>query len=236
LLNSSEEHRAVEDEIYSLEYQGYVPDPRFVATARQLVEAEIQRRVPPPARVLDMGCGAGEFLEIARGLGYQVEGIDISRASAAICNSKGLTARAGDFLTEPFEGKFDLITMWDVVEHLRSPETFFVRARDLLSERGFFFAKVPSFGDLSVRVSSYVPRAAGLLLGAPEHVQYFDLNSLSKLLDRTGFRYEWLPRVEGGMRTPNRNGSVKRRMVRRVRDVIKSRSGDSNLYLLASRA
>ncbi|MFL6733841.1 MAG: class I SAM-dependent methyltransferase [Sphingomicrobium sp.] len=104
-------------------------------------------------------------------LGYNIEGIDVSPASAEICTAEGLKARAGDFLTEQFDGKFDLITMWDVVEHLRDPAMFLARARELLSDTGYLFARIPGFGEISVHLSSMIPRAAGTLLGAPEHVQ-----------------------------------------------------------------
>lgn len=231
LITSEQEREAVETGMYTHDYAGYRPDPKFVATATAVTTSELAARVPPPARLLDVGCGAGEFMLVAKKLGYSVEGIDISEASAQICRDHGLDARAGNFLTEQFSGKYDLITMWDVVEHLRDPGSFFERARSLLSDRGYVFAKIPGFGDLSVGLSSRWPRVAGTLLGAPSHVQYFDRESLSDLLARTGLRPEWID--GGGARSPMTGGSLKRQMARRVRSVIRRVSGDSNLYVAA---
>jgi hypothetical protein len=122
--------------------------------------------------------------------------------------------------------------MWDVVEHLREPASFFDRARSLLAEGGYVFAKIPGFGDLSVGLSNRWPRVAGTLLGAPSHIQFFDRDSLARLLSRTGFEAEWL---DGGRaRSPAEGGSIKRRLARRARTVIQQVSGDANLYVAAS--
>ena len=233
LIRTAEEHRARAEQIYDMDYSGYVPDQRFVEFARRFIADELRPRIPTGGRILDVGCGAGDFIEVARGEGYQVEGIDVSSASAAICTRKGLRARAGDFLTETFEGKFDLITMWDVVEHLHEPSRFLNRAHELLSDAGLVFAKVPAFGELSVSLSNKVPRLSGILLGAPDHVQYFDRESLGGLFQRSGFAVDWLP--GGDIRSPTRGGSIKRRLGRAFQGALKRASGDRNLFVLAHR-
>jgi SAM-dependent methyltransferase len=234
LVISEEAHRGNEEKAYIDDYSGYARDERFEAFVRDFTARELGRRLRAGARILDVGCGAGVFMEAASKMGYSVEGIDVSHASAEICRRKGLAARAGDFLTDRFDGKFDLITMWDVVEHLRDPESFLHRSRELLVEDGLLFAKIPAFGDLSVRLSRRVPRLAGILLGAPNHVQYFSRASLDRLVRRQGFEPEWL--AGGAIRSPTRGGSLKTRLGRIVQRVVKAASGDSNLFLLAGRA
>ena len=231
LASSAEEHRAREDEIFGFDYSGYTPDERFVSFARDFTANQLRARIPANARILDVGCGSGDFMQVAKQLGYEVEGIDVSKAAAEICRSKGLKARAGDFLTEEFDGKFDLITMWDVVEHLFDPASFLTRSSELLTDRGLLFTKIPGFGNLSVRLSQKVPRFAGILLGAPDHVQFFDRNSLERLLRRANFSAEWLP--GGAIRTPTQGGSLKRRAGRAAQRVLKAASGDRNLFVLA---
>lgn len=231
LVTSEKERNSVEAGTYTRDYAGYRPDLKFIETASAVTAAELVTRVPPPGRLLDVGCGAGEFMSIAKDAGYSVEGIDISAASAEICRERGFNARAGNFLTEDFDSKYDLITMWDVVEHLRDPHAFLERARSLLSERGWVFAKIPGFGDLSVGLSSRLPRVAGTLLGAPSHVQFFDRESLSRLLARSGFEAQW---INGGKaRSEATGGPIRRRMARRARSVVKRWSGDANLYVVA---
>lgn len=231
LCATKEEHKLIESRTYLRDYAGYRPDPIFVERATAITQSELMPRVPPPSRLLDVGCGAGEFLMVAKSLGYQAQGIDISEASAEICRERGLDACAEDFLIYAFPAKFDLITMWDVVEHLRDPFSFFQRARSLLTKRGCLFAKIPAFGDISVALSNLWPRVSGTLLGAPGHVQYFDRESLAKLLSRTGFEAEWIN--AGGARSHVSGGPLRRRLARNARSAIGRISGDANVYFVA---
>jgi SAM-dependent methyltransferase len=230
LNQSQEDHRAVEASTFTHDYRGYRPDPKYMAATERIARAELVPRAPPPALSLDVGCGAGDFMIVSQSLGYEAEGIDISEASAEICRARGLNVRVADFLTVDFGKKFDLITMWDVVAHLRDPAAFFRRAHSLLTDSGVLFVKTPGFGDLSVMLSDRWPRAAGTLLGAPSHTQYFDRQSLTALLARAGFEPEWID--AGRARSRATGGTLKRRLARQLRGAISRFSGDSNLYVV----
>lgn len=231
-LNRSErDHQAAESSIFTHDYSGYRSDPKYVEATTRLAIRELLPRVSPPARVLDIGCGAGDFLAIAEMLGYTAEGIDISKASADICHMRGLNGKAADFLRYQSASQFDLITMWDVIAHLHDPAVFLDRARSLLSTRGVLFIKTPGFGNLTVGVADRWPRTAGSLVGAPSHCHYFDRSSLSAMLTRTGFAWEWIS--AGRTRSLLTGGSLKRRLARRLRSAISRLSGDSNLYVVA---
>jgi 2-polyprenyl-3-methyl-5-hydroxy-6-metoxy-1,4-benzoquinol methylase len=231
LNRSREDHRTAQCSIFTHDYSGYRPDSKYVEAMTGLATRELLTRVSPPARVLDIGCGAGDFLAIAETLGYSAEGIDISQASADICRARGLNAQAGDFLSHPYDSQVDVITMWDVIAHLEDPAAFLDRARSLLTIRGKLFIKTPGFGHLTVEIANRWPRTAGTLVGAPSHCQYFNRSSLSALLTRTGFAPQWIG--AGSARSSRAAGSLKRRLARRFRSAISHLSGDSNLYLVA---
>jgi 2-polyprenyl-3-methyl-5-hydroxy-6-metoxy-1,4-benzoquinol methylase len=231
-LNRTEtEHAAVEATVFGQNYSGYRPDEAYVKAVSRFIHDELLSRLPPPARILDVGCGAGDFMAAAQSAGYQVEGIDISRTSAEICQSRGLRCVADDLLTHRFAHQFDIVVMWDVVAHLRAPGAFLSRARELLAKGGFVVVKTPVLGDLSVRLANRFPRAAGALLGAPSHNQYFDRESLSALLSRTGFDPEWIR--AGNARSRGKGGSLKRRLARSLRSAVSRLSGDGSVYLTA---
>jgi 2-polyprenyl-3-methyl-5-hydroxy-6-metoxy-1,4-benzoquinol methylase len=231
LNQSRQDHDAVDAATFICGYAGYQPDPRYVETVTRVVRTELVTRVPPPGRILDVGCGAGDFMSVARTFGYDAEGIDISETSAEICRSRGLNSRADDFLTFDFATNFDVIVMWDVVAGLRDPVSFLSRANSLLTNRGMLFVKTPAFGDLSVALSNLWPRVAGTLLGVPTHSQFFHRESLEVLLRRTALEPEWL--VGGAARSPSAGGSLKRRLARKARSLASILSGDSNLYVTA---
>lgn len=231
LNRTEQDHAAVETGTFTGEYTGYRADPTYVAVVTAVIREELVARVPAPARMLDVGCGAGDFMAAAQTFGYSVEGIDISEASARICASRGLDCVAGDLLTHEFGHDFDVVVMWDVIAHLRSPAEFIARVRELLSKDGFLLIKTPIIGDVSIEIASAFPRAAGTLLGAPSHTQYFNRESLAALFARSGYEPEWIK--GSGARSRGSGGSLKRRLARRLREAIGRISGDSNSYVVA---
>ena len=126
--------------------------------------------------------------------------------------------------------------MWDVIEHLRDPGAFFERSRAVLRPGGLLIGKVPAFGGISVGLSKRVPRLAGMLLGAPDHVQYFTQQSLGALLQRAGFAVEWLRPRSNKLRGKRVGGSLKRRLGRSLAAAVKGASGDANVYFVATAA
>ncbi len=236
MWTSATEQKQIEDAVYTHDYAGYRSDPVFEQGIRTLLDSSIVPRLPQGARVLDVGCGSGDFLAAATERGFQPTGIDISEAGAELCRQRGFEAFSGDFLTADVGTEYDAVTMWDVIEHLRDPGAFFQRSRDLLRTGGLFVGKVPAFGPISVGLSNHVPRLASMLLGAPDHVQYFSQESLGALLRRTGFDVDWLNPPANRLRGKRRGGSVKRRVGRSLAGAIKGVSGDGNLYFVASPA
>lgn len=235
MWTSEAEQRQIEEAIYTGEYAGYRADHVFEQGIRSLLDSEIVPRLRPGARVLDVGCGAGDFMAAAKERGLDPTGIDVSEDAARLCREKGLSATSGDFLNDDFGRDFDAVTMWDVVEHLRDPGAFFDRTRDALRSGGLFIGKVPGFGNLSVKFSVWIPRLGGILLGAPDHVQYFTRDSLGLLLRKKGFEVEWLRPGTNKLRGKRRGGSLKRRLGRLTASTIKRASGDENLYFVATR-
>ena len=90
----------------------------------------------PGGRLLDVGCGNGRYLRTMRSLGWQAEGVELNRQSAAFCRSSGLTVHHGDLASARFpSASFDVITARHVIEHIPTPHQFMAElARLLVSE------------------------------------------------------------------------------------------------------
>lgn len=106
-------------------------------------------KYPRTARILDFGCGLGQFVRAARSLGYELtEGADIEPGALAQCAADGLTVH--DLRDEAFfdraRGYFDLVIMQHVLEHLPKSEAIrsVARIRGLLRSGGSFIISVPN--------------------------------------------------------------------------------------------
>jgi SAM-dependent methyltransferase len=234
LPTTDAEQREIEAS-YGGGYAGFRPDPVFEAVIRREIRERLAPRLPAGARVLDVGCGNGAFLSAITEEGYPARGVDVSEESARLCRERGLDAVAGDFLTMPLGGPYDAATFWDVMEHLRQPAAFLERAREVLVPGGALVLKIPGFERGVFYPIAAVPRLAGVMLGAPSHIQYFNRRSLAALLQRTGFgEVEWFPSF--AFRSPPRPKNPLRRVaVGGIRWMARV-AGSRNLYLLARRA
>jgi len=135
-------------------------------------------------RLLDLGCSIGGFLMAAKNDGWIEYGIDVS-PSVNVAIGKGLNARQG-FLRDfnfPFEF-FDVITMFDVIEHIGNQEELFEQLFSLLRPGGIVFIITPNFEGISSRLlkknwSAVTPE---------DHVYLFTAQSLANIIKNKGFK------------------------------------------------
>lgn len=230
---TTEEQRRIEKG-YGHSYVGFRTDDVFNRIVGNEIKTRLSVLAPPPCSLLDVGCGAGEFLAIASRHSYDCLGIDVSTDGVEIAKQKGLNAKAIDFLTHRFDQTFHVITMWDVMEHLRTPQEFLCRAAELLDDDGVLVLKIPGFGLLNFTILKWFPSRSGVLLGAPDHIQYFNPKSLGRLLGRCGFKNAiWYPDRQFRSKPPK--ASFKRKVSRLVQRTVGKVAGNQNLYLFATK-
>lgn len=142
--------------------------------------ALVQQFHPQPARLLDIGCASGVFIEVAARSGWQVTGLEAS--GWAVTQARQRTPQAtlvtGMLEDVPFPaGSFEVITLWDVLEHVRSPREALLRTRDWLTPDGWLFLNIP---DAHSRSARWLGRRWVLLLR--EHLWYFSPSTMTRLL------------------------------------------------------
>lgn len=134
------------------------------------------------ARALDIGCDTGLLLDALRELGYRTEGIERSPAGA-LAQAAGHEVHALDIeVTELGLGRFELITLTHVLEHLREPVRGLVWLRRHLAPGGLGVIEVPNWNDLLRPL--WGRRFRPLELG--DHISFFERATLAAALDRAG--------------------------------------------------
>jgi 2-polyprenyl-3-methyl-5-hydroxy-6-metoxy-1,4-benzoquinol methylase len=143
-------------------------------------------------RLLDVGCGAGFFLEAARQRGWNCSGCEFSPDLADYVRKQlQIEVLDGPFEDLPFTTEsYDAVTMWDVLEHTRDPRVALSKAWEILRPGGLIFLITPNIDGLYPRVTywpgrlvSYWPHPT-----PPAHTFQFSKATLRRLLEGTGFQ------------------------------------------------
>lgn len=220
------------ENLYDSDYAGYHPDPFFQAVIRQEIAKNFIVLIPPHGQILDVGCGNGDFLVAAREAGYTVCGIDISNAAIAHCKNLGLAVQKAEFVNFHAWEEFDCITMWDLLEHLPDPDSFINRAFTLLRPGGYLVIKTPYISEQTFSVVRAFPCLSGILLSTPEHLQFFNHETLKFLLQKNGFDcLDWLQ--DQRMRSQAPLSSFKKLVARLIVKLVALFGQSGNLYVMA---
>ena len=197
---------------------------QFVVNAEDAAETlrprfeTLQRLLPQPGTILDVGASRGYFLAEARKRGWEIAGVEAGRDAIDFAKAElGVEIQAGTIETAVLpENEFDCVHLSHVLEHLRDPRRAVERIRRLMRPGGVLVVEVPNeFGDLFTRCRQWFlrrPPAANLVPST--HLFFFTLGALRRLLSDAGFAV-----LQTG--TPRRNQSYESRiplgtMVKRV--------------------
>ncbi len=157
---------------------------------------ELLKRYKSGGTLLDLGCAVGVFLAMAERGGWEVTGVDISEyaVSQARKRCRGEVI-AGDLASLRFpDASFDVITMWDVVEHFKSPSDMIREAHRILKDDGIILMDTPNEESLIRKMAFKIYRLLGGRIAYPAkklyhlyHLFYFSEQTLTSLLDKCGF-------------------------------------------------
>jgi 2-polyprenyl-3-methyl-5-hydroxy-6-metoxy-1,4-benzoquinol methylase len=186
-------HRAL-TELYDVtpqkheEYREYYLGSRLTFYKRILPDLN---RFLKNARLLEIGSGYGYFLEMASRAGWQAEGVEISGYACEVARSRGCKVHQRDLLSVPLASEsYDVIAMWDVIEHLTNVSELVKRCAALLRPGGAFIARTPD--GRALQYSKGLLKAAYRHLAYPantaEHVFHFTPENLSLLMARVGLQ------------------------------------------------
>lgn len=134
--------------------------------------------------LLDIGCGEGDFLSVAKRMNWQANGLEIAPYAIQICKKLNLDVEEGDLLKLDLKvNYYDIVTMFEVLEHFMQPKEYLQKANYILRKRGLLIITTPNFNCLTRIISQEKWRLFG-----KEHLSYFTPHYIKKLLKDTNFK------------------------------------------------
>jgi hypothetical protein len=154
--------------------------PLFAALRRVQLARELRRltRHGHPGTLVDVGCGTGDFVTVARGRGIRALGADAAATPPAELGAA--TYVRFDFATYALDLVPDTVVLRHVLEHARDPFAMLTRLREQGARR--FYVVVPDAGSRESRLLG----AAWYLWDPPRHLWHFDRGTLARLCARVG--------------------------------------------------
>lgn len=179
------------EDIYSA--QTYLPDmiknyvsneryrkQRFGKERVDLISSHIKLNKKP--KILDVGCGTGWFLQVAKESGFEIYGQELGKELAQ-WTSKRLGIEIWDCPLNKVntEKRFEVITIFDVIEHVKDPLLLIMSAKKILANKGIIVIFTPNFDSLAISIM----KERSNLIVPTEHLVYFTKNSIIKLAEKS---------------------------------------------------
>lgn len=136
-------------------------------------------------KILDIGCGTGDRLEVFREKGFEIYGIEPYDSADDAKNFLKLNIIKGDLNSVHFFGKsFDIVTMYNVLEHIHNPIQTCKEINRILKDDGYLVIQVPNIDSLQYKIF----KRRWSAFDVPRDLYYFNVNTMRLLCKKTGFR------------------------------------------------
>ena len=171
-------------------YDNYLRDEENIRMSFRKRFRYIDRFFVKPGRLLDVGCAAGFFLSEAVSRGWNAEGVEISAFMSQYAQRSGLRVFEGAFeeYAEKADAAFDMVTVWDVFEHLRDPRKDLCKIHRLLKRGGCLVMTTPAIDSLP----HFLFRERWMGFKEEEHLFFFSKKTMNSLLAQCGFKVRFM--------------------------------------------
>ncbi|NIO87116.1 MAG: methyltransferase domain-containing protein, partial [Candidatus Aminicenantes bacterium] len=137
----------------------------------------------PGAKLLEIGCARGYLLKLAKDIGYDVQGVEVSSYASDIARNAGLSVFNGTMKDISLaENSFDVVVAIDVIEHVVDPINFLLTVKKYLKQGGMLVLKTPNISSIFARIGG-----KNWIGFNPYHIFLFSPDTLGSLCNKTGF-------------------------------------------------
>jgi SAM-dependent methyltransferase len=175
---------------FGMEYSDYKADrPALEANFKKRIK-RLEKSIHKDATVVELGSAYGYFLNLIKENVKSHIGFEISKDGVNYSvNELSVKAVNDDFMKHKIDTKsVDLVVMWDVVEHLTEPDIYIEKASKILKKGGKL---VLTTGDIE-RLIPKIRKNKWRMIHPPTHIYYFSATTLSRLLDKYGFKIDYV--------------------------------------------
>ncbi len=145
-------------------------------------------------KLLEVGCGRGGLLRLAKQKGWEVLGIDSSSDNIKEIQKYGIPGFCEDFLKYGQTNKFDVVVLWDLIEHPTDPARYIQKSWELLNDDGLLVIATPHYPNLLSMAAKWIYKLSFGKCKFPmnqlyflEHTTYFSAKVLRQFLEASGF-------------------------------------------------
>jgi 2-polyprenyl-3-methyl-5-hydroxy-6-metoxy-1,4-benzoquinol methylase len=136
-------------------------------------------------KILDVGCGGGHFLATAKEQGWEVHGTEFSQKAVELCQEQGINVKEGVLDIKNYDTEqFDVITSFEVIEHINNPLEEITKFYKLLRPGGLLYVTTPNFNALN----RYQLKADYDMIQYPDHLSYYTPTTIQTLFQHIGFK------------------------------------------------
>ncbi|MCE3278825.1 MAG: Methyltransferase type 11 [Bacteroidetes bacterium] len=135
-------------------------------------------------KMLDIGCGDGFFLEAAKKRGWDVHGTEFTDEAIENCVKRDISMKKGILQAENYKKEdFDIITSFEVIEHINNPKEEIQNILAILRKGGLFYFTTPNFNS----ISRFILKENWNVIEYPEHLSYYTPKTINSFLIQNGF-------------------------------------------------
>ena len=163
------------------EAESNLPESKWMLFSAQVSALRWIQFTHPNGSILDIGCGSGWFLARAQQLGFKVHGVEVGSLPVKLLKEKGFEVECGSLEAIPANWKPDVVTLFEVLEHLPDPVGFLAQIRQRFSNSTFILS-VPS-----PRRWTKAGRHRDIADYPPNHLTRWNADSLHRALSQVGY-------------------------------------------------
>jgi len=165
-------------------YQYKIVDNELIYSEKQndVRKLKYVRKFIKSGKLLDVGCARGFFLFLTKN-NFNVNGIEYSNSAVKIAKQLGLNVKEGEIF-DIKNKNYDVITLWDVIEHVKNPDYLLKDVNHKLKRGKYLFLSTGDSDTLIPKISL----KNWSLMTPPMHLHFFSNKTIKKILEKNGFQ------------------------------------------------